>query len=366
MKLIMITPRVGTQVSLISFIPTWVRCLASKVDFLWVITPRSEPIELPDNVHVFEVGRDYTQHETLFHAVRNFNTVLNKLTSKHNVDGVFTHMYPKFALMAAPYTKKHHIPLVTWYAHNHISLQIRLVSKLADRIVTPSVESFVLPTPKKVVVGHGIDTSLFCPRPDTHEDIITTEQASDTRLNIITIGRISPVKDSRALIEAARILKQNGFQDFTMTFVGDAPPQHQAYYLELQSLIAQYEIENHVIFAGAVSNDRILPYLWDNDVFVNMQAEGGAGKAVLEAMSAGIPTVLCTPTFNSYLGNLVEELIFKKGDPVDLADKLLKLAHRGKTERQEIGLKLRQIVIEHHNLDKLMDRIVNLFETLKA
>ena len=134
----MITPRVDSSDPVHGFIIGWITALARQVEWLWVITPRARQEPLPENVTVYEVGRDYSKGETVFHALRNFHRVMRHLTCKEPVDGIFTHMYPKFAIMAAPYAKLKRLPLVMWHTHTYVSWQLRVAEKLVDCIVTAS------------------------------------------------------------------------------------------------------------------------------------------------------------------------------------------------------------------------------------
>jgi len=359
MKLVMITPRVGYDNPLLGFIPGWITHLAKYVDHLWVITPRTEPLSLPVNISVVQVGRDYSKGETIIHAVNNFHKILWDLTHHEHVDGIFTHMYPIYALLAIPYARLSDIPIITWYSHGHASFQIRLASKFVNKIVTASPESFTLPIKNKVVIGHGVDTDVFKP-------LLMQNLRVDNTFRIITVGRLSPVKDCTTLIKAASILIENNLRNFKITFLGSAPSHHQRYAEELRDLVKMLNLQEKITFTGPVPNNMIINYLLENDIFINMQAEGGVGKAVLEAMATGIPCIFCTPAYNSHLNDLRLELTYQAGNPDDLADKLQKMFMRSSEERQIIGKKLRQIVLENYNLDILTKRIVKLFTELST
>ena len=98
------------------------------------------------------------------------------------------------------------------------------------------------------------------------------------------------------------------------------------------------------------------------DIFVNMQAKGGMGKAVLEAMACGLPCILCTPAFNEQLGNFVPEVIFREEDAEDLAQKLVNVLDMRPEYRRELGRLVRRIAAQH-SVDSLMERIVAVFAT---
>jgi hypothetical protein len=73
-------------------------------------------------------------------------------------------------------------------------------------------------------------------------------------------------------------------------------------------------------------------------------------------------TVMYNPEYRKVMGDeLSELLLFKKGNPRDLAKKIGKFMEMDEAEREDIGRRLREIVVGNHNLDLLMDRLVSLF-----
>ncbi len=71
---------------------------------------------------------------------------------------------------------------------------------MTDRIVTPTRDSFGLKSKKigEEPIGHGIDINLFKPAEN---------KAKSNFFRIISVGRISPIKDYKTLIEAIDILR---------------------------------------------------------------------------------------------------------------------------------------------------------------
>ena len=61
-----------------------------------------------------------------------------------------------------------------------------------------------------------------------------------------------------------------------------------------------------------------------------------------EAMSCGRPCLVANDDFRETLGRYEKELLFRGGDPTDLARKLRSLLNRTSAQRNEIGLYLRE------------------------
>ena len=69
---------------------------------------------------------------------------------------------------------------------------------------------------KKIeIVGHGIDTDFFKPAP------FNVQPSAAGKLRIISVGRISPIKDQETLIRAIDILfNQKNIKDIEVKFFG--------------------------------------------------------------------------------------------------------------------------------------------------
>jgi glycosyltransferase involved in cell wall biosynthesis len=359
MKLVMITPRVDSSDPVHGFIVGWVKALARRVEHLWVVTPRAGKESLPGNVTVREVGRDYSKGETIFHALRNFHHVMWHLTHTERVDGIFTHMYPKFAILVAPYAKLRRLPLVMWHTHTHVSRQLWLAEKLVDRIVTASRGSCRLDSDKIRVLGHGIDTNRFLPAP--------LSQRLDQPFTVLSVGRISPAKRYEVIIEAfARLTSQGHASPLCLRLVGDAPTvEHQSYLQELEHLIVLRGLSGCVHFESAVPYSQIIPVYQQADVFVSA-SQTGLDKAVLEAMACGLVPIISLPDFAPMLGDYADLLMYEPGNTAALTDRLAKVLAMPAVEREQIGQSLRIIVQSAHDVDILMSKLVCLFEELQG
>lgn len=357
MNLIMVTQPLGPSDPLLAFVPTWIEHLAERVTHLWVITPRAEEMVWPRNVTVCEVGRDYQAGETILHAVWNFHKVVWRLTREEAIDGIFTHMLPKYTILAAPYAKLRGIPLVMWYTHKNVDWKLRLAGVLADRIVTASRETCRLDTAKVTPIGHGIDIDVFRPAEE--------ERRGEDRPTVITVGRISPIKHLEVVIEAAGILvHRRGFEELEVILAGAPPNPEQAWYLEeLKELTRERQLERHVTFAGVVPYGEIVSLYRRGDVFVSA-SKSGVDKVVLEAMACGTPVVVSDPVFEPMLEGHMSELMYRPGDAQALARRLEALLAMPARERDAVGRELRDVVARSHAVGALMDKLLGTFEEI--
>jgi len=106
-------------------------------------------------------------------------------------------------------------------------------------------------------------------------------------ITFIAVGKLAPVKGYDLLIDAAKILKDEGF-NFRLEILGKG---HQE--SELKAKVQKYELKNEIQFLGYLEN----PYTYINraDVFVMTSVSEGLPSALIEAMIIGKP-VLITDT----------------------------------------------------------------------
>lgn len=353
LRVLMITQKVDLDDDILGFTHTWVNKLAERVVWLHMLALSVGRHDLRDNVTLYSMGKE--QGAARLRRLVNFNRVIVPLVLRRQVDVVFIHMCPLYAVLAAPWTKLRRVPVVMWYSHAHVSNVLRLAHAVSARVLTASAESYSLPAEKVRVVGHGIDVATFRP---------VESRPPNPRPRVLTVGRISPVKDYITLIEAANVLVNEMSRDVEFQIIGADPvPEARSYLDGLRRRVQTYGLEGYVTFVGSVPNWETLPYYQQADIFVNMQPQGGVGKAVLEAMATGLLVVLCTPTFNDQLGDYVPQVIFRERDSRDLARKLATVMDMDTDHRRDFGARVRRIA-EGHNVDRLMDRIVGVFEGL--
>jgi colanic acid/amylovoran biosynthesis glycosyltransferase len=174
------------------------------------------------------------------------------------------------------------------------------------------------------VVHCGIDPERF-PLAD--------RRGHDEELEILTVGRLVPVKGQELLIEAVAELAGRG-RPVRLRIVGDGPRREA-----LGRLATQLGIEDRVQFAGAVGQEEIYSHYRDSDVFALTSFAEGLPVVLVEAMATGIPVV--APRITG-IPELVQEgasgLLFTPGRMDELAGALLSLGALSKKEREQMGL----------------------------
>lgn len=349
----MITQKVDLDDSLLGFTHTWINKLANRVAALYVLALAVGRTSLTENITLFSMGKELGKNR-LWRLVR-FNQVLTDLALSRKIDLLFVHMCPRYAILAAPYTKLAGIPMVMWFTHKQVSTELRIAYQLVDRVLTASQESFRLNGNKTCIIGHGIDTERFKPA--------AVKKNGDTS-TILSLGRIAPIKDYETLITAAHFLiHQQGRHNLRFVIVGEiALPSHQAYLDHLHDLVSRHQLSGYVTFVGGVPHDKVVDYYQGCDLFVNMSHTGSLDKAVLEAMACGKIPLTCNEAFVELFGDWADRLIFEKGNEGDLADRILWALEMPGEARVRLEKRLRDLVKEGHSIEGLIDRTMEIFQ----
>ncbi len=332
------------------FTTTWIEALAKRVSFVDVITMRVGRVTVLPNVHVYSVGgeRGYAK----IRKVAAFYQHLERVLRQDRLDICFSHMMALFSVLGAPLLKVRNVPLVTWHAHPSVTWTLRAAHHLSDRMVTSLSTAYPYGAEKVTVVGQGIDTSLFA----------RDGPAPDDPYVILCAGRLSPVKNHPTLLKAVALLRRRRQQPFRVIIVGGpARPSDHAYIASLRELVRTLRLEDIVRFEPPVPLAQLPAWYRQCAIHVNMTPVGSGDKVVLEAMSCGRPSIVANAGFRETLGPYAEILLSRYGDPDELATKLMTILDMSPAARDEMGAHLRQQVIRLHSLDRLADRLVEVF-----
>jgi glycosyltransferase involved in cell wall biosynthesis len=331
----------------------WICALAKRVEFVHVITMRAGRVDVPANVRVYSVGKEKGYSEA--RRLMKFYQHLIHILRADRIDVCFSHMIEIFTVLAAPALRFKGVPIVTWYAHRQVTLKLKWAHHLSARMISSDGASYRYHHDKLTIVGQGIDLELFSPN----------RVPSDNPPLLLSVGRLSPIKDLKTLIEAIHLLHQRGYS-LRCALVGSSPNQHDLYAEELRRKVQALNLEGSVQFVGPVPN-HLLPQWYRRAIaHVNCSPpDHSLDKAVLEAMACGTPSLSSTVGFRETMGSWADRLLFQHSNPKDLAEKIEGILQLGDAERQTIGMSLRENVRRRHDLEQLADRVVALLGSLR-
>lgn len=175
----------------------------------------------------------------------------------------------------------------------------------ADLVVaTCSDEAFELrsmgvPGPRISVVPCGVDAELF--RPDGRAD------PRDSRLRVLSVGRLVPRKGVGLAISALQLLAEEGRTDVELVIVGgsagpdgiDSDPD----VARLRETARRCGVDDRVHFRGHVAQADLPPILRSADLVVCAPWYEPFGIVPLEAMACGIPVVAAA------VGGIVDSVV---------------------------------------------------------
>lgn len=344
MKILLLTQKVDRTDGVLGFFHRWIEEFARYAEVVHVVCLSEGEHDLPDNVHVHSLGKEKGTGR-LAYLWRFYRYIW---TLRHDYDAVFVHMNQIYVVLGGLLWRLWGKRIGLWYMHKSVPITLRLAEKVTHDIFTGTTESFRLPSRKVTVTGHGIDVTAFAPKEAPRDDGL---------LQIVSIGRLSPVKDYETIIEAIDHLRKRGVEA-TLTIVGSAgTPEQGAYEADLKEQVRTRGLGEYVSFVGSVAHARIRQYLTEADVFVNMSHTGSLDKAVLEAMATETLVVTCNDPVRAMLGEYQGLLFVEKSDAGGLAERLSRIASLPSSERLKIGSALRTLVVENHNLTHLINHI---------
>jgi glycosyltransferase involved in cell wall biosynthesis len=283
--------------------------------------------------------------KTSFQLARLFRLTKPRIVHTHNT---------KPLIYAAPAAHLLGIPTLihTRHGQRHGATRgqnflFNMAASWADKIVSVSRDSTELaarqrmPREKLLTIHNGIDLTLFpvaVPRPNGP---------------VVFVGRLSPEKDVPTLLRATAIAASVE-PSFRLHLAGDGPCLP-----ELQRLVKQFFIADHVTFLGQTAN--VAQLLADASLLVLSSLTEGISLALLEAMACGLPVVATAVGGNTEVVMDGETgLLVRPGSPPALAEAMLKLYRNSDLARQ-MGRAGRQRVEDHFDSRRMVAQYESLY-----
>lgn len=212
--------------------------------------------------------------------------------------------------------------------------------------------------PNKVhLISNGVDTTKFAPRsPD--ERIRLRQQvfslASPTTTCIGMVGRLWRQKNPLCLINAAKLLLEQGLTDFKVFMVGDGELRAKV----LQA-VEQMGLRDHVELLGW--REDVSALLSGLDIFVLPSLWEGLPLAILEAMASGVPVVTSEiPGNRDLVSDSIDGYLFDTNDAAALAERIRRLID-DPAKAQQMGAAGRAKVVAQYGLEVRAKRIHELY-----
>lgn len=342
--LLYITQKVHTQDV---FILQWIRAfqrLGYRVILLCL-----DGSGVPSDIESYSMGKE--KGYSRVHQIFLFFKYLVQL----RYDRVFIHLNPVWGLLGSGYWILRRISVYLWYTHYVRSASVRVTEWYAQRIFCATeqsvpwrtgvaVRSSTDPLPsadrKKIVVGHGVDTTFWSGR---------SNQCSDPHA-LLVVHRLSRSKRLEITLRALTHLPSV----YRLTVYGIAAEPDYAE--EMERLSVDLGLSSRVTFIGTVAKDQLPSIYAAHRLILNMASET-IDKTMLEAMTCGCYPVTTRRNAEAIGLPVVSPTYAPAGErPEDIAA-FIQSFHLVDTDA------LFRLVDQRHNLQRLitlLDRFIRI------
>lgn len=239
-------------------------------------------------------------------------------------------------------------------------LLYRLTDPLCDMTVQKSqagLERYVqvgaVPAHKIRHIPNGVDTERFRPDPALRQQA-RCELGVDKLFTWLAVGRLEQPKDYPNMLRAFARVRQ-AQTDTILLIAGDGP-----LHAEIEALVHTLGIGSAVRLLGLRQD---APALMNAaDAFVLSSSREGLPNVLLEAHATGLPAVVTNVGGNSEVVlNQTTGFLVPPGDPVALAEGMLRLMALPETERRQMGQPARQHILANFSMERIVERWEGLY-----
>jgi glycosyltransferase involved in cell wall biosynthesis len=198
---------------------------------------------------------------------------------------------------------------------------------------------------KSYFIGNGVDTKGMdekLPEPNEYKPY-------KNQFKIVSIGTLLDIKGVKELISAAKILKEQGNDNFIVLFVGKGNIE------KYSSFAAQIGVADLVSFVGERTS--IFKYYKHADVITCLSGGGGLSMSALEALASKKPVIAWdTKVYQQMIKNNQNGLLVKYQSSGNLADGIVRVMNMKNDDIKELGKKGREKA-EEFSWDSILNNI---------
>jgi len=344
MKIVFICQAVDQNEPIQSTGMRWIEALAKRaqVEQVTVIALRKGKFSLPENVQV----RSIKAGNRLI-AILNFYREIFKAIIHKEADCFFVYQGGPYPVLLLPFKLLLGKPIYQWKAHPSVNLLARFCARFCDtKVFTSTQNAFPLKYAKVKVVGQGVDIEMF------------REKSVAKTGDLITVGRIAPVKQLHSMIEALVHCKKRHGKKYRLDIYGPTFEKDRKYKADLEDLIIKLDVGGSVSLHEAVYQNELPDLLNRYRAFLNF-SRTALDRSVVEAMACGLPVISTNPCVEEVIPEALRPcLIAPETDLDEQAKRMHSILSLDENQRMEIGKALRETVEQHHSIEALFDKIL--------
>jgi len=338
MKLLIITQAMDVNNPVLGFFVRWVQEFSKHCEKVTVICLEKGEHQLPENVKILSLGKEVGASKVKY--IFNFYRYIWQ--ERKNYDVVFVHMNQEYVILGWKLWKILGKKIMMWRNHPMGNFFTNVAVWVSDRVFCTSQFSYTAKFKKTEIVSVGIDTELFK----------RNLEIKKIPNSILFLGRISPIKNVDILIEALNKLNKDGV-DFNALIVGDYILKDRGYYENLKNRIKNYGLGDKIKLVDGIKNAETIDLYNKYEIYINLTPTGSMDKTIFEAMACESLVLV----LNLSLVDKINNIHIYKND-VNLAIKIKELLYLETNLKVNFGKKLRDYVIENHNLEKTIATIL--------
>ncbi|GEM_PF-299750 len=328
LRLLFITQVVDKKDPILGFVVRWIQKFINQNVKMTVFTRKMVYTDLPNGAQGQDLGQPIIK--------RVLKLWYYSIKYRKDYDKVFVHMTPQIVVMGYPIWLILRKPVYMWYMHKSVTWWLKTALWISKKTFTASNLSLRVDSPKKNIVGHGIDTNQFKPM-----DIVRKPE-------VLWVSRIQPSKKlEESLSFMAEFKQRYPNTQWNMRIIGSSDGNEE-YLANIKQEADRLGIAERVIFEGQKNHDELPQVFSGASVFISTSETGSIDKVVLESLACGTPVIAKGAEYH-YLQGVVK-----------LQDKETAMqslnAFLTNPQTNEIA---RKGVIEGHDLERLIKILIS-------
>ncbi len=240
-------------------------------------------------------------------------------------------------------------PLKNPNAYNKLWNKVDKVHTISDYLHKKALRLGLSAATKFQKITPAIDLSLF--------KVKNSPGSIKMPLRILTVGRLSWIKNYETAISAMNLLKSKGIE-FTYIIAGTGKDLER-----LRFAVHQHKLEDRIFFLGQINHEEITEKMKESDIYLQTSYEEGFCVSVLEAQATGL---LCIVSDAEGLKeNVLDEKtgwIIPKRNPEAIADKIMEIINLSPDIRREIAVNARKRVEENFRIEDQEEKFKKFFQ----
>ena len=331
----------------LGFAISWINNFSGFYDKVDIVTLHKGDItNLNKNINVHSVEFNNSNRIIRFIKIRR---IIKDLMHENSYRFCLSHMSSALVLVAFTIPKFRSTQTLFWYTHKGPEsllkkIILNIATKISNKIITASQNSFPIKSDKVTPIGHAIDYDSFYKK-----------QISTKSKNFIIISRISRSKNIELSIQG--FLKSCYVKTNELRIIGGTITDDDILY---QSILKdKYKNYSNIKFLGTIPHAELSESIKDVGFHINNTSEGFYDKSVLETMASGIINFYTNSDYDRNVHpKYIKHLKFNSTES-DLSEKINLISNFDDDELLDL-IKFSQKRVSEESLSNLHERILKV------